>query len=165
MWFSKPFLLLSLTLFLTACGFRPLYNSNVDGINICYPIKIATIKDRQGQILRNYLVDLLTPQGTPPKPQYILEVDLTTGVRSVGINKDETTSRKEAVLTAQFKLKDTKTNAVVLTHTAISINSFNVLGKVYYADLVAENYAIKEAARLLAEKIVLILSSHLDMKT
>ena len=97
MWFSKSFLLLSLTLFLTACGFRPLYQSNVDGINICYPIKIATIKDRQGQILRNYLLDLLTPQGASSKPQYILEVNLTTGISNVGINKDETTSRKEAI--------------------------------------------------------------------
>lgn len=162
MWFYRYFWSLSLLLCLSACGFRPLYTSDISSQNIAYPIKIATIKDREGQILRNYLIDFLTPQGTPDKPLYILEVELTTGIRSVGIKKDETTSRKEAVLTASFKLKDSKTNKVLLTHSTKAINSFEVLSKVYYSDVVAEEYAKKEAARLLAEKIVLILTAHLD---
>ena len=42
------------------------------------------------------------------------------------------------------------------------MNSFSVISQNYYADLVAEEYAKREAIRLLAEKIVLILTTYLD---
>lgn len=164
----RPFFIIAL-LCLTACGMHPLYQ-NQGNFDICYPIKIATIKDREGQILRNYLFDLLTPQGEPSKPQYILEVTLTTSIRNVGINKDETTSRKEALLTGSYRLKDLKTGKVVLCGTTKAINSFNITSQTgtdeqnYYSDVVAEDYAKKEASRILAEKIVLLLTAKLELK-
>jgi len=162
MWFYKLLTSLSLCFFLTACGFRPLYTPHQGRADISYPIKIATISNRGGQILRNYLLDLLTPEGTPPHPRYILEIILTDTVRSTGIRKDETALRYEAILSAALILKDAKTNTVVYRHTANAINSYSVLSQNYYADLVAEEYAKKEATRLLAEKITLLLSTYLD---
>src|SRR3989338_2782467 len=106
MLFFRSLFCLLLSLFLVSCGFQPLHQAHMGPSDICYPIKIATIKNREGQILRNYLVDIITPQGTPQKPEYLLEVDLTTQIENVGINKDETTSRKKATLTANFRLKD-----------------------------------------------------------
>ena len=153
---------LSLCFLLTACGFRPLYTPHQGCSTIAYPIKIATISNRDGQILRNYLVDLLTPEGTPAHPQYLLEIILTDVIRSIGVNKDETTSRSEAILTAAFILKDAKTNAIVYKHSAKAINSFSILNQNYYADLVAEEYAKKEATRLLAEKIMLLITTYID---
>ncbi len=170
MWLSRSLSLLFLTFVITACGFRPLYNNDPGNYNICYPIKIATIKDREGQILRNYLLDLLTPQGEPEKPLYLLQVTLTTNIRNTGINKDETTNRKEAVLRGAYTLKDFKTNKVILSGSTKAINSFNIQSETgtvdqnYYSDVVAEQYATKEATRLLAEKIVLLLSAKLELK-
>ncbi len=162
MWFFKHLLFLSVCVLFSACGFHPLYTPRVCGSDVSYPLKIATIPDRGGQVLRNYLVDLLTPAGAHPHPRYILSVALTDTVRSTGVNKDETTSRKEAVLNAILTLKDTKTNAVVYTHSTQAINSFSVINENYYSDLVAEEYAKKEAARLLAEKITLLLTTYID---
>jgi LPS-assembly lipoprotein len=162
MWFYKCFISLSLCFLLTACGFRPLYTPHMGRSDIAYPIKIATISDRNGQTLRNYLVDLLTPEGTPTHPQYILEINLTDAIRSIGVKKNETTSRSEALLTANLTLKDAKTNAVVYKHTAKAINTFSIINQNYYADLVAEEYAKKEATRLLAEKIMLLLTTYID---
>lgn len=162
MLFSKILTSLSLCFFLTACGFQPLYRSPHEISDICYPIKIATIFDRNGQILRNYLIDLLTPEGQPPYPEYILEVKLTDTVMGTGVNRNELTSRKEARLTAAFVLRDSQTNKIVYKHTAQAINSFTVLSQNYYSDVIAENYAKKEAARLLAEKMRLLISAYLD---
>lgn len=160
--FSKIISFLCLCFLLTACGFRPLYSPYGCNSDIAYPIKIATIKERNGQILRNLLVDLLTPGGESAKPQYMLEIKLTEVIKAIGVNKDETTSRKAAVLTATMILKDSKTNKILYTHSVSAINSFEVISENYYADVVAQDYAKAEALRLLAEKIRLTLSTYLD---
>lgn len=161
MW-SFKFFTVSACLVLTACGFQPLYIPEGERANISYPLKIATISDRQGQLLRNDLIDLLTPEGQPPHPQYILEVTLTEAIRNTGINKDETTNRKEAILNTNILLKDPKTHKVVYRHTTKAINSFSVISQNYYSDLVAEEYAKKEAVHLLAQKIALLITNFLD---
>lgn len=162
MLFFRGLSFLGFCLLLTACGFHPLYMPHVKNADISYPLKIATIPDRHGQILRNYLVDLLTPEGQPCKPVYTLEVKLTETITAIGVNKDETTSRKQALLTAGITLKNNKNYKVVYTHTVQAINSFQILSKNYYADMVAEDYAQREAIRLLAEKISLVLTTYLD---
>jgi len=161
MWFYKILIPFSLCFFLTACGFHPLYAPH-ECSDVSYPLKIATISDRHGQILRNYLVDLLTPEGSPPHPKYVLQIKLTESVRNTGIKRTEATFRKEAILTANIVLRNSRTNKIAYTHSTKAINSFSVLTQNYYADLIAEDYAKKEALRLLAEKIALLLTTYLD---
>lgn len=151
-----------LFLSLVGCGFHPLYTPYNGRHNTSYPIKIGTIADRNGQVLRNSLVDLLTPEGTPPQPQYFLDVSLTETISSTGIKKDESTSRKQARLTAKITLKDMKTNKVLYKHTASAINSFSVINQNYYSDLTAQQYAVGEAAQLLAENISLLITTYLN---
>lgn len=155
-------LTLCLLLSLTSCGFQPLYTPYNSRHNSSYPIKIAPIENREGQILRNDLVDILTPEGAPSHPLYLLDITLTEAVISTGIKKDETTRRKEAKLTAKFTLKDFCTNKVVYRHSVDAINSFSVIAQNYYSDLTAQQYAKREAARLLAEKIALLIKTHLN---
>ncbi len=159
--FYKSIALLVMCFSLTGCGFHPLYQAPCEGADIAYPIKICTIEDRQGQILRNYLVDLLTPAGAPLKPKYILEIKVTDVIIDTGIKKDELTSRKKATLTAALTLKDA-CHKVVYTHSVSAINSFTVLTENYYSDVVAAEYGRKEALRLLSEKIKLTLTAYMD---
>ncbi len=161
MWLYKSILSVCFCLLLTACGFHPLYTSSDPNCSVSYPLKIATISDRNGQILRNYLVDLLIPAGAPSKPKYTLEIKLTETIFNTGILRDETTSRKQATLTANILLRDCCCK-IVYTHCTNSINSFAVLSQNYYSDSIAEEYAKKEALRVLAEKIKLLVSAYLD---
>lgn len=161
MWWSKIIFVSSACFCLTACGFHPLYTTYSKNTTIAYPLKIETIPDRNGQILRNYLVDILIPEGTPKKPKYYLNIKLTESIRNIGINKDETTSRQEAVMTALITLKNCN-NKVLYLHTVKAINSFGVLSQNYYSDMTAKEYAKKEALKLLAEKIKLSISTYLD---
>ncbi len=153
--------LISFCFCLGACGFHPLYTSGKNTCEVKYPLKIATIPNREGQILRNHLVDLLTPKNLSLKPKYTLEVKLTEVPLDLGILKDETVNRKQITVTADIVLRDSK-NKIIYEHTAIAINSFAILGQNYYADFVAEEYSKKEALRLLAEKIELLVSIYLD---
>ena len=162
MWFFKIPSILCICFLLTACGFQPLYMPVQETNRVAVPIKIATIQDRDGQVLRNYLVDLLTPEGPPQKPLYILEIALTDVITDIGVNKDESTNRKNATTTAALTLRDAKTYKVVYTHTAKAINSFSVISENYFSDLTTEEYAKKEALRLLAEKISLLMVTFLD---
>lgn len=161
MWFYR---LSTLCLFLSlvGCGFHPLYTPYNARHNTAYPIKIGAIADREGQILRNSLVDILTPEGTPAHPEYLLDVRLTESVKNTGIKKDETTNRKEAKLTAEITLTNFKTNKVVYKHSTSAINSFAVINQNYYSDLTAQQYAKREAALLLAENIALLISTYLN---
>jgi hypothetical protein len=131
---------------------------------VAVPIKISTIQERDGQILRNYLVDLLTPEGPPQCPKYVLDISLTDVITNIGVNKDETASRKNATMTALLTLRDSKTNKVVYAHTTKAINSFAIISQNYFSDLTSEEYAKKEALRLLAEKISLLLITFIDSK-
>lgn len=161
MWFYR---LISFCLLfsLTGCGFHPLYTPYNARHNTSYPIKIVTITERDGQILRNSLVDILTPEGTPAHPEYLLDVRLTESVRNTGLKKDETSNRKEAQLTAEIILKDFKTDKVLYKHSTSAINSFAVINQNYYSDLTAQQYAKREAALLLAENIALLVSTYLN---
>ena len=87
--FRKKYVLL-LVLALCGCGFEPLYVEKKHD-NMWYyggdfdtsisqemaQISIEPISQRFGQIMRNELIDLLTPKGTPKSPKYRLFVHLT----------------------------------------------------------------------------------------
>lgn len=162
MWFIKSLTTLCMCFLVTACGFRPLYVPVQEENRVAVPIKIATIQDRDGQILRNYLVDLLTPEGCTQKPLYILETSLTIVTTDIGVNKDETTSRKNATATAIFSLRDAATYQLVYTHSTRAINSFSIISQNYFSDLTTEEFAKREALRLLAEKISLLIVTFFD---
>lgn len=164
MWFFKTFSLLWLCFLVTACGFHPLYVPIQGSSQVAVPIKIATINDRDGQVLRNFLVDMLTPEGPPQCPLYTLHVSLTDTITDSGVNRDETANRKNVTMMAALTLRDSKTQKVVYSHTTKAINSFAVLSQVYFSDLTSEEYAKKEALRLLAEKISLLLTAFLDSR-
>lgn len=162
--FFRIISLLCMCCLMTSCGFQPLYVPCKGTDRVAAPIKIATIQDREGQILRNYLVDIMIPEGSPQCPQYILEINLTDVVTDIGVNKDETTRRKNATMVADLKLRDAKTNCVVYTHTTKATNSYSIISQNYFSDLTTEEYAKREALRLLAEKISLLIFTYLDAK-
>ena len=160
MWLYKTSFLL-LCLLLTACGFRPLYVSSCDSEGASYPLKIGTIEDRNGQVLRNYLLDRLASKGSSKQPLYRLDVTLTESVVDIGVQKDETSKRKQITMSVVLKLKNLK-NDDLFQHTTSTINSYEVLTTNYYADDVATQYAEKEALRMLADKIRMFVSAYLD---
>lgn len=164
MWWFKAYsfaFFVGLSCCLAGCGFRPLHTAIGEQGSVAYPVKIGTISDRYGQILRNRLVDLLTPGGVPCKPLYILDVVVSETILDTGVLVDETISRKQIVEMATLTLRDC-CGRVLYTHSIPAVNSFAVLDQTYYANTVTESYSKKEAMYLLADKIKTLINIYFE---
>lgn len=156
---------IALALLLEGCGFQPLYGPQLTTTQDLSGIKVQVITDREGQVLRNHLLDLLNPYGTPCKPYYTLETKLTTASVEVGIRRDATTSRKELIATALVKLRNIQSGRIVLTKSVVAKNTYTSLDTNYYTNVVTEDYAKDEALRDLSYKIQLILAEYFSTQT
>ncbi len=95
-------------------------------------IEISNIPDRSGQILRNDLVDRLSPSGLPVNPQYRLDItNLQEEIRDLDITIRSDTTREQMKITADMKLVDLATNQPVLMKTLSARGSYNILENEY----------------------------------
>jgi LPS-assembly lipoprotein len=91
-----------------ACGFEPLMGqrNNLQVSEEFSQIRVEMIADRSGQILRNYLLDDLTPRGAQGRERYSLRVILSEPRREVAIARDNTASVAAYTASAGFSLID-----------------------------------------------------------
>ena len=154
----RPFLALALTLalalpgaFLGGCDVRPLYGSRGADGGAGASIEIAPVKDRVGHIVRNHLIDSLTPDGQPAEPDYRLSLAVVQSKTPLLIQLDDHATRFNLRLVATFTLADREGEGVYRGN-AQAIGSFNVVDS-GYATVIAERDAADEAARVLSEEI------------
>ncbi len=127
-------------------------------------IRIAPIADRTGQILRNDLLDRLTPRGVPERPRYVLEVKLHENLRQLAIRPDETATRAELDFSAAYNLFTADRSAVIASGTASTRASYDILRQ-QFATVSAELDARRQAMRDLSERIRTRLSIALNQRT
>ena len=140
---------------LTACGFRPLYGdrsaSSVSSDELS-AVQIDLIRDREGQMLRNELLDKFQPAGAAPKPLYGLTIGLSTQKVGLAINPDETSSRANLIMTASYTVRDLSNGSNLFKGISRSYVSFNVLDS-EFATTSSENDATRRAVVDLTEQI------------
>ena len=149
-------MVLSLTL-ITGCGFSPVYGKKSLGGDAVpaalRTIEVGTIPDREGQFLRNELIDRFYLSGTPINPAYKLYVEPINENRSeLDITVAADTTRAQLTQTTSFSLVDLSTNQSVLERSVRSVASFNVLGD-EYATRVSERNTRDNGLRELARQI------------
>src|SRR3546814_18238304 len=86
MWWSRGLAAIVLAAALAGCGFRPMYKESAAGdttVADFSDVMIAQPEDRRDQLLRNDLLDLLTPLGSPSRPRYLLAYKLTESTSAV----------------------------------------------------------------------------------
>src|SRR5262245_20835352 len=91
-----------LALILAGCGFEPLMSQTAHPQvqRDMQRIRIVMIADRSGQILRNYLLDGMTPRGLQGSELYSLTIRLVEPRREIAIRRDDTASRLSYSATA-----------------------------------------------------------------
>jgi len=149
---------------LAACGFRPLYqntNTLAGGATSLQQVWVANIPDRSGLRLRNALMDRFYHNGRPANPSYLLEVKLAENHRDVIIEKDDTTTRRQIVLSAEYRLLDQNTRRVIDDGALRATSAYNILPS-QYTTLVTEDEARGNAIRDLADKMTLRLATVLE---
>lgn len=151
---------------LSGCGFEPLYGpTSVNQPEVCEQlaqIKVTRIPDRDGQMLRNYLIDSLSPAGQPVFPAAVLDVLLTNTKVDVANRRDGTAMRYKITLQACFTLKDCETKKVLYQDKAIVINAYYIGDNssiAAYSTVISERDAVKKGLKLLADEIQLLLAS------
>lgn len=148
--------LLLMAFALSACGFQPLYSRPQDGVlspaEQMAAVRIAPLPDRVGQQLHNLLRDRLNPRGQPRDPAYELKVNLAESRQELSIRKDETATRANLIVSAQFFLQEVGTAQVLLRGLATSTNSYNIL-KSQFATTYAELNARKRGLREISDDI------------
>lgn len=114
----KKYLWAGMFLLLSACGFSPLYvqrertdgwyyNSKFDTSisDEMRQVKVEPIANRFGQLIRNNLIDNLTPTGVPSKPKYRLYVKLNSkNVYLQALREDISATREMAVYRVGYSM-------------------------------------------------------------
>lgn len=169
----KKYQVLSLFLFLCACGFQPLYVEKKHN-NTWYfsgefdtsitqemaQIKVQPIAERFGQVVRNELLDSLTPRGAPKHPKYRLYVKLTDKqIIQQALRNDITATREQVQYRVDYILYDMKTGQELVRGNSIAYSSYDIMSNPY-STTVAEKKGEKDCAQIIANDIALRLGAY-----
>lgn len=165
--------LLFLVLFISACGFEPLYvQKKQDSLwyfggefdssisSEMSKIKVQTIATRFGQQLRNDLLDMLTPLGTPKKPTYRLFVDVTPiEITQQAMRDDITATRERVRYKVKYRLLGAESSEVLVSGDSIAYVSYDILANPYSTTF-AKKKTESNAASIIANDITLRLGAY-----
>jgi LPS-assembly lipoprotein len=148
-------------LMLAACGFRPVYDGNGGTVRAVHSVTIAPIPDRDGQVLRNALIDRLNPRGQPDSPRYRLDVHFSESLNRLAVARDDSLVRGQIAINATFSLVALADGSVALTGRSRALNSYNVVDR-QLASVVTERDARERALAEVAEDIATKLALFID---
>jgi LPS-assembly lipoprotein len=155
MWSSKVGILL-LCLALVGCGYEPLYGEHgAAGTAVTADlsaIRIEAIPDRIGQKMYNLLHERLTPEGKAQQPQYSLRVRLREVVEELLYERDETATRANLTLRADYELRRIADNELIAKGTSRATSGYDILSS-QYATLVSKDDARDRSARVISDDL------------
>lgn len=153
------FLLIIPFLFLAACGFSPVYGtlgtgSDYGNEDLLSYIAIDNIPDREGQFLRNELIDrFYRNEGRPTHPQFTLSVSKLNEVKSdLDITETSDSTRGQIRIDAIVVLTDKRTGEKLMERTVLATSSYNIVGS-EYATRISEQSNRESALKNLARQI------------
>ncbi|WP_421935198.1 LPS assembly lipoprotein LptE [Pelagibius sp.] len=140
---------------LAGCGFQPLYAEDDAGATVATElaaIRITPLRDRVGQQMHNFLRDRLNPNGQPAAPNYQLRLQLRERLSELGVRRDETATRANLRLTAEFFLLEEGSGRELLSGRSTSTTSYDILENPF-ASTISERDARERALREVADDI------------
>lgn len=158
--FALPLPLLAAGLLgLGACNLRPIYGQaeRQKVLPSLAAIEVAPQSGSRDAFFRNYLLDELNPDGATRPPEYDLEVRLRQQDNPLAIQLDNSATRYNLILGADFTLKRRSDGQPVYSSATRRVVSYNVRSDPF-ATLVAEQDAERRAAREVARQIRTMLS-------
>lgn len=144
---------------LGGCGFRPMLAANSGAGAALSQTRIIMPSGRLGQQVWKEITARANPHGRPTQPVYELALHLTTRKEGLAIRQDETVTRFNLLLDADYILFRLSDRKPLLNGKLRSVSSYNVVVS-EYANLIAEQDAENRAARQLALDLVDRLASY-----
>lgn len=155
---------LAFCLFLGGCGFQPMYGDHSSAASMAMEsgVEIGNIPDRNGQYLRNLLIDRMYQKGRPSDAPYLLTIaPLRTELTNLGIRKDATSTRAMLQVYTVLTLLDRTTNTVVLERRVRAVGGYNQLDN-QFATRVSEHSVSNHMLEELSDTIVTEVSLYLN---
>lgn len=145
---------LAFAVLLSACGLKPMYAGGATGAVAqgLAGIEVSTIEGKAGWLMRNALVDRLGT-GHDGSSRYRLDVRLDDKVEGLGLLSDDTVARERRTLRARYQLVDLANGEIVLDASTGSDAGIDVVSS-EYATIAAENTALENLTRQVADRIV-----------
>jgi LPS-assembly lipoprotein len=149
---------------LPACALQPMYAGGASGpvAQGLGAIEVPPIAGKAGWLMRNALVDRLGAGGTST-PRYRLDVRLDDKLEGLGVLSDDTVGRERRTLRARYQLVDLASGDVMLDATSGSDAGIDVVSS-EYATIAAEETALENLSKVVADRIVTQLSLTLRSK-
>jgi LPS-assembly lipoprotein len=137
-----------LALMLAACGFQPMY-APAGGGNAIGPVQIGEIDGKAGHVLRTELSRLLAVEndGTPPMT---LQITLSEQVTPLGIRRDESATRAELRLIANYVLTPPDRGQVMRGSVLTTVNYD--IPTAAFGEIAAQDDARERAAETMAQR-------------
>ena len=151
---SRYFLNLLIILLLNGCGFNSLYNASnhSNSYSQLATVQINQIPDRIGQQVRNELLNLLTPLGSPSMPRYTLHMSVKESKNSFAVQKNAFATRADIHLTANFVLRSLVPSKKLTSGAISTVSSYDIVSS-DFATLAAEKNARERVVFQLSEEI------------
>ena len=155
--------------FLSACGFEPLYVQKKGGgffggeydqsiSSEMSQVKIEASGERFGQLIRNDLLDLMTPLGVPHKPKYRLVITpLEPLVYDQALRNDITATRKRVEYTVNYTMYED--GKEIVKGNSVAFGSYDILANPY-SMTIAQKKVMKDSAQIIANDISLHIAAY-----
>jgi LPS-assembly lipoprotein len=121
-------------------------------------IDVAPIEGRAGWLMRNALIDRLGAARTSgTAARYRLDVRLDDRLQGFALLSNDTIGRERRTLRARYQLVDLASDAIMFDATAASDAGIDVVSS-EYATIAAEQTALENLSRVVADRIVTSVS-------
>jgi len=151
---------LVLPLMLAACGLQPMYAGGGSGAvaSGLAAVDVGPIEGKAGWLMRGALTDRLHASGA--NARYRLDVRLDDKLEGLGVLSNDTIARERRTLRARYQLVDLSSGKILLDATAGSDAGIDVVSS-EYATIAAEQTALENLVREVADRIVTRVALHL----
>lgn len=171
---KKTYIALAIsTLLVGACGFEPLYVEKTSGDGLWYynnkfdtdivyemsQVKVEGATDRIGQLVKNELIDNLTPRGVPQHAKYFLKLEPIKNKRTEQALRDDITATREKVkYTLKYSLWSKEKGSLVSGKSWVFL-SYDLLDNPYSTTMDKKKVE-KDGAKILANDISLRIGAY-----
>ncbi len=169
---SRIIAVMAIVAFISGCGFEPLYVEKKSSEDWYYnnefdtgiteemaKVKVELIKDRIGQLIRNDLLDKLTPKGQPQKPKYYLKVvNIEKDEIDQALRNDITATRKKVIYKVKYVLQNAE-HQQLINGSSVAYLGYDIL-RDPYSTTFAQKKTEKNAAKIIANDISLRLGAY-----
>jgi LPS-assembly lipoprotein len=137
---------------LSGCGLHPMYAGGGNGAVArgLAQVDVPPIEGKDGWLMRNALRDRLGQPGDAAR--YRLDVRLDDKLEGLGLLTDDTISRERRTLRARYQLVDLASGRILLDASDGSDAGIDVVSS-EYATIAAENTALENLAKVVADRI------------